>query len=90
MYPANSVNGRIATPNLDKFATESMMFTQAYAGEAVCAPSRCSLMTGLHTGHTYIRGNTADPVYGGDLALRPEDYTVTELLHEAGYYNMAV
>src|ERR1041384_3311795 len=53
---------KIKTPNLDKMAAEGMRFTQCYAGTTVCAPSRCALMTGLHTGHTRIRGNEAVPL----------------------------
>jgi arylsulfatase A-like enzyme len=45
------------TPNIDKLAAEGMLFTQHYSGATVCAPSRSALMTGLHTGHTPIRGN---------------------------------
>jgi arylsulfatase A-like enzyme len=71
---------QIKTPNLDRLAAEGMRFTSFYAGSTVCAPSRCALMTGLHTGHGYIRGN-------GTLALRPEDGTVAELLKRAGYHN---
>src|SRR5512140_1600806 len=48
---------KIRTPNLDRLAREGMRFTQAYSGSTVCAPSRCSLMTGMHTGHATIRGN---------------------------------
>src|SRR5262245_11568445 len=48
---------KIKTPNLDRLAAEGTRFTQAYAGTAVCAPSRSSLMTGKHTGHTTVRGN---------------------------------
>src|SRR5438105_2011014 len=48
---------QIKTPNIDKLAAEGMRFTQFYAGSTVCAPSRCALMTGLHTGHAYVRGN---------------------------------
>ncbi len=48
---------KIKTPNLDRMAAEGMRFTQAYAGTTVCAPSRCALMTGQHTGHCPIRGN---------------------------------
>ncbi len=70
---------KIKTPNLDKLAAEGMRFTQFYAGSTVCAPSRCSLMTGLHTGHAFIRGNAT-------LALRPQDLTVAELLKQAGYH----
>lgn len=47
----------IQTPNLDRMAAEGMLFTQAYAGSPVSAPSRASLMTGQHTGHTHVRGN---------------------------------
>lgn len=69
---------RIKTPNLDRMAAEGMRFTQHYAGSTVCAPSRCVLMTGLHTGHSIIRGNALVP-------LRPEDVTVAERLKNAGY-----
>ena len=47
----------IQTPNLDRMAAEGLRFTQFYAGSTVCAPSRSVLMTGLHTGHTRVRGN---------------------------------
>ena len=47
----------IATPNIDRMASEDMQFTQAYAGSPVSAPSRATLMTGQHTGHTHVRGN---------------------------------
>src|SRR5437899_1784994 len=69
---------KIKTPNLDRMAAEGMRFTQCYAGTTVCAPSRASLMTGLHTGHTRIRGNEAVP-------LQAQDLTVAEVLKEAGY-----
>ena len=45
------------TPNIDRIAREGMRFTQHYCGNAVCAPSRCSLMTGKHPGHAYVRNN---------------------------------
>ncbi len=70
---------RIRTPNLDRLASEGVRFTQFYAGSTVCAPSRCALMTGLHTGHCWIRGNAK-------VALRPQDFTVAELLQGAGYH----
>jgi arylsulfatase A-like enzyme len=66
------------TPQLDKMAAEGIRFTSCYAGSTVCAPSRCSLMTGLHTGHARIRGNARYP-------LQPGDVTVAESLKEAGY-----
>src|SRR5690606_8080673 len=53
-------------------------YTQFYAGSTVCAPSRCSLATGLHTGHCFIRGNGKDN-------LRPSDVTIAEVLKAAGY-----
>ncbi len=69
---------RIQTPNLDRMAQQGMRFTQFYAGSTVCAPSRCALMTGLHTGHTRIRGNARDD-------LTPQDVTVARVLKQAGY-----
>jgi len=68
----------IRTPNLDRMAAEGMIFTDHYAGSTVCAPSRCCLMTGVHTGHAWVRGNARIP-------LRPADVTVAELLQRAGY-----
>lgn len=68
----------IQTPCLDRMAAEGMRFTDCYAGSTVCAPSRCVLMTGLHTGHARVRGNDHVP-------LEPEDVTVAELLKGAGY-----
>ena len=75
---------RFNTPNLDRMAREGMIFTQHYAGCTVCAPSRSSLMTGLHTGHTPIRGNKEwNPE--GQWPMPAETYTVAEMLKEAGY-----
>lgn len=74
---------RFQTPSIDRLAAEGTRFTQYYSGSTVCAPSRASLMTGLHTGHARIRGN-------GDHPLRPEDVTVAELLREAGYATAVV
>src|SRR5690606_5453221 len=48
---------KIKTPNRDKLAQQGAKFTQFYAGTSVCATSRASLMKGMHTGHTYVRGN---------------------------------
>src|SRR5262245_36290292 len=62
----------IKTPNIDQLAREGMRFTQAYAGAPVCAPSRCALMTGMHTGHCVIRGNSKQ-------SIGPEDLTVAEV-----------
>ena len=68
----------IMTPRLDTMASEGIRFTNAYAGNSVCAPSRSALMTGQHTGHTRIRAN-------GVIPLEPEDLTVAEVLKKAGY-----
>ncbi|HUR37878.1 MAG TPA: arylsulfatase [Planctomycetota bacterium] len=69
---------KVKTPNLDRMAREGLRFTSYYAGNTVCAPSRCALMTGFHMGHAYIRGNA-------ELPLRAEDVTVATLLKGAGY-----
>ena len=45
------------TPNVDALAAGGLKFTQYYSGSTVCAPTRCCLMTGLHTGHAFVRGN---------------------------------
>ncbi|MCF7689794.1 MAG: arylsulfatase [Cephaloticoccus sp.] len=89
-------SSKIHTPHLDRLAAEGTRFTQAYAGAAVCAPARCVLMTGLHTGHARIRGNS--PEVGGEperrsdgteggrrLSLESGNYTVAEMLQAAGY-----
>lgn len=74
----------IATPHLDRMAAEGMRFTQFYAGSTVCAPSRSVLMTGLHTGHTRVRGN-AGPDRPAAQTLLPSDVTVARVLQQAGY-----
>ena len=66
------------TPSLDRLAAGGIRFTHYYAGSTVCAPSRAALMTGLHTGHTWIRGN-------GEIPLRDEDRTIAMALKDAGY-----
>ena len=58
-----------------------MRFTQFYAGSTVCAPSRCVLMTGLHTGHARVRGNGAANI----ASLHDGDVTLAEVLKQAGY-----
>ncbi|MFC4871062.1 arylsulfatase [Negadavirga shengliensis] len=74
---------KFSTPNLDKLAREGMLFTQHYAGTTVCAPSRSSLMTGLHTGHTYVRGNRG--MNGGQFPLPADAVTLPKILKQAGY-----
>ncbi|MDE5726918.1 MAG: arylsulfatase [Duncaniella sp.] len=74
----------IKTPNLERMTREGMRFTQAYSGTAVSAPSRASLMTGLHTGHTHIRGNLRhDPE--GQVAMPEGTYTMGQMFRNAGY-----
>ena len=68
----------MATPRLDQLAREGMRFTDFYAGCTVCRPSRLSLWTGKHMGHTPISSNA-------NYHFKPEDVTVAELLREAGY-----
>ena len=74
----------ISTPQLDQMAAEGLRFTQFYAGATVCAPSRSVLMTGLHHGHTRVRGNAGklNPIA---QALRAEDVTVAKMLQQTGY-----
>ena len=50
---------KIRTPNMDRLAAEGMLLTDHYSGSAVCAPSRCVLMTGKHTGHAVVRAARA-------------------------------
>jgi arylsulfatase A-like enzyme len=69
---------KFQTPSLDALADRGIRFTQYYAGSTVCAPSRTALMTGLHTGHTSIRGNL-------EMPLAASDVTVAMALHDAGY-----
>ncbi len=72
---------QMQTPNLDRLAAAGTRFTSFYAGSTVCAPSRSALLTGQHTGHTRIRGNTK----GASLAA--EDTTLALYLQGAGYKN---
>ena len=74
----------IRTPHLDRMAAEGMRFTQFYAGNTVCAPSRSVLMTGQHTGHTRVRGNAGAQNPAAQM-LRTGDLTVARVLQSAGY-----
>ncbi|VAX27072.1 Arylsulfatase [hydrothermal vent metagenome] len=91
---------KILTPNIDQLAKNGMMFTQHYSGSPVCAPSRCVLLTGKHTGHAYIRGNdewkergdvwdyakaSADPNLEGQRPIPASTITIGKLLQKAGY-----
>jgi arylsulfatase A len=92
---------KIRTPNLDRLAREGMRFTQHYCGNAVCAPSRCSLMTGKHPGHAYIRSNRkatlpADLIerygieFSGQEPIPDAEVTIAEMLKQKGYATAAV
>ena len=87
----------ISTPNIDDLAAKGMMFTQAYAGSPVSAPSRASLMTGQHTGHAEIRGNKeywrGKVTYGANIdfavtgqhPLDPDHVVLPEIMKDNGY-----
>ncbi len=81
---------KIRTPNLDRLAAQGMRFTRAYSASPVCAPSRCALMTGMHTGHAAIRGNKEMGGWGpeepeGQWPLPAGEVTLAERLRELGY-----
>jgi arylsulfatase A len=81
---------RIRTPRLDRMAAEGMRFTQFYAGSTVCAPSRGALLTGLHTGHAYVRdnyglGGRRDEEERGQYPLPPDHPTLARALRARGY-----
>jgi len=90
----------IETPNIDQLASNGIRFTNHYSGAPVCAPSRCALLTGKHTGHSYIRGNDewnergdvwnykaqiADSTLEGQRPLPESEVTIAQLLKGAGY-----
>lgn len=74
---------KFQTPHIDNLASRGMVFTQHYAGTTVCAPSRSALMTGLHTGHTIVRGNRG--LNGGQYPLPEDIQTLSNVLKDAGY-----
>ncbi len=95
----------IETPNIDRLAREGMQFTQHYTGAPVCAPARCILLTGQHSGHAHIRGNDEwaargevwdyramfrDSILEGQRPIPDSIVTVAELLQGAGYRTAAV
>lgn len=84
----------IKTPTLDKMAAEGIKFTDHYTGAPICAPARCILMTGRHSGASYIRNNQEmrndDPYKSGQLPIPDEEETVAEILKEAGYTTAAI
>ena len=76
---------KIKTPAIDQMAQEGMLFSQHYAGAAVSAPSRCSLLTGLHTGHCTVRGLPKFSASGNPVDMSDKDITVGNLLQQNGY-----
>lgn len=89
----------IKTPNIDRMAREGIRFTQHYSGNAVCAPSRCCLMTGKHPGHAYVRNNGNPPgrprdpdhsIFPGQNPIPPGEVTIAEMLKQKGYATAAV
>jgi arylsulfatase A len=90
---------KIRTPHIDRLAGEGMRFTQHYSGSPVCAPSRCVLLTGKHTGHAYIRDNDEmrergdvwnDPKLEGQRPLPAGTVTVASVLKGAGYVTAGI
>jgi arylsulfatase A len=90
---------KIRTPNIDRLAAAGLRFSQFYSGSPVCAPSRCVLLTGKHTGHAYIRDNDEmgergdvwhDPSLEGQRPLLPGTTTIGTILQGAGYATAAV
>ncbi|MFT5294306.1 MAG: arylsulfatase A-like enzyme [Colwellia sp.] len=81
---------KINTPNIDQLAKDGMRFTQHYAGSTVCGPSRASLLTGLHSGHSSIRGNPKWTNSGQPVDLKPDDITLAEMLKDNGYNTAAI
>src|SRR5579863_7471939 len=74
------------TPNIDRLAAEGMRLPVHYSGCAVCAPSRCALMTGKHPGHGFIRSNRQyRPDSEGQWPIPAEEVTLAELLKSLGY-----
>ncbi len=80
---------KIKTPHLDRFAAEGMRFTQAYSGSPVCAPSRCVLLTGKHSGHAFVRANR-EVQPEGQIALPGNTPTLARTLKAAGYDTAAI
>lgn len=75
---------KFATPNIDRLASEGLKFTDHYAGSTVCAPTRCVLMTGVHTGHSFVRGNR-EVKPEGQAPMPGDIVTIPRLLGEVGY-----
>ncbi|MCP5538009.1 MAG: arylsulfatase [Akkermansiaceae bacterium] len=91
---------KIKTPHIDALATQGMKFTQFYSGQTVCAPARCSLLTGLHQGHAQIRHNSphlqgriqeeVDDGFVGQWPLKEGTFTIGHLFQRQGYKTACV
>jgi arylsulfatase A-like enzyme len=86
---------KILTPNIDRLAEQGMRFTQHYSGSPVCAPSRATLLSGQHTGHTLIRdnfelGGWTDEEERGQMPLPPGSFTLGRMLQDTGYVTGAI
>jgi len=77
--PAFMGGKNIKTPHLDRMAAEGIRFNNIFAGSSVCAPTRCTLLTGKHSGHTSVRSN------GGGTPLRADEITIGAMLKPLGY-----
>ncbi len=75
---------KFKTPHIDALARKGVRFTHHYSGSTVCAPSRCALMTGLHTGHSVVRGNS-EVLPEGQMPMPADTFTVAHLMQQAGY-----
>jgi len=80
---------KIKTPNIDRMAADGMKFNRFYSGNAVCAPSRCCLMTGKHPGHATVRDNREQKPEG-QFPIAADDVTLAELLKKQGYATAAI
>ena len=86
---------KIRTPHIDRLAEQGMLFTQHYSGSTVCAPSRCVLLTGKHTGNAVVRNNWENGGWGADepegqYPLPEEEVTIAEILKDQGYATSCV
>lgn len=80
---------KIRTPSIDRLAADGIRFNQHYAGNAVCAPSRCCLMTGKHPGHAFIRDNR-EVQPEGQFPMPAGTATIARLLQARGYRTAAI
>ncbi len=89
----------IQTPHIDKLATQGMRFTDFYSSSALCAPARCQLLTGMHSGHSAVRANLemangpasfTDEMEKGQMPLPAEAHTIAEMLKPLGYTSACI